>query len=636
MAGLCTLLAACDGPDVRRVAIVAHYVPACAPARAGPEQLELIALGDFDRSNDSVSILGSDASREAVSLPSETRAAELSTLADRRYWGGGELDAHNQIPILLWPQNQACQLAALGASEAAADGRWLLGMSSRSGRVLVLGPNGDGAGTAVAVSLEDAKSEELASTELASPPRHASISELGEGLLVAGGEDVETGLAQPNAWVLDVDSAGLSLERRQLASARSRHAALSLPSGSTMLVGGQSERGEPLASVEIVAADGRPSQVLDLLETPRIEPRAVLLGSSRILVGGGYTWSDDGDGARVRRPVASVEFSSTDLADVSEPPIVLEPAALDRAFVPLAGGAALAAGGCEPAAASSECVPCEGGTGCVSRAAWWIDPQGIAHELEPLPAALAAARPALVPAAEGAPWLLASGALGRFDPWRARFDVVAVPMAASSGGLLAEPRALEPGSFVWLSSAEGGVELAGLHHSQRGRFTQDVAPLLVGTSRGVQPLRPPSADGETTLSYGAATGLALAGSAAVASIADTDYADFALELTLRAGPPPLLRLVGTVDSDDGGTSFGGLECPWPEVAPDAGLPLRLGVRRRRDEVRLSLDPAAAPPAPTAGGAPCRRALPERVSIQIVGTRGGTTELSRIEIRRSVE
>jgi len=39
------------------VAIGAHYVPACAPTVASaPTQLELIALGDFDRSNDSVSI----------------------------------------------------------------------------------------------------------------------------------------------------------------------------------------------------------------------------------------------------------------------------------------------------------------------------------------------------------------------------------------------------------------------------------------------------------------------------------------------------------------------------------------------------------------------------------------------------
>jgi hypothetical protein len=234
--------------------------------------------------------------------------------------------------------------------------------------------------------------------------------------------------------------------------------------------------------------------------------------------------------------------------------------------------------------------------------------------------------------------LIAEGALGRFDPWRARFDVVSVAMANATGSLLAEPRALGPGSFVWLASADGGVDLLGLYHSQRGRFTQDVAPLLVGTSRGVQPLRPPSsgADGETTLAYGAATGLALAGSAAVASIADTDYADFTLELTLRAGPPPLLRLVGAGESD-GGASFGGLECPWPEQGSlGAELPLRLGVRRRGDDVRLSIDSTPSPSAPAAEGAPCQRALPERVSIQLVGTRAGTTELSRVEIRRSVD
>jgi hypothetical protein len=620
------------------VAIVAHYVPACAPEGGGPEQLELIALGDFDRSNDSVSIVTSDAALQTLSLPSETRAAELSTLSDRSYWGAGELDTHNQIPILLWPQNQACPLAALGESDAAGDGSWLLGISSRSSRVLVLGTSGDGRVTARALGLADAQVEELASDRLAPLPLHASISELGSGLLVAGGENPQTGLPQANGWVLRFDPS-LSLETRALASARSRHAALSLPSGASMLVGGQSPRGEPLASVEIVAPDGRASQVIDLLEAPRVEPRAVLLGGGRILVGGGYTWSDAGAGVRVRQPVASVEFSSTDLAEVSEAPVPLEPAALDRAFVQLAGGAALAVGGCEPAAQSSDCIPCESASGCVSRAAWWIDPRGAAHELEPLPLALAAARPALVPAAEGAPWLLADGALGRFDPWRARFDVVAVATPMPSGSLLGQPRALGPGAFVWLTKAGSSVDLVGLYHSQRGRFTQDVAPLLVGSGRGVLPLRPPSAEaaGETTLAYAAATGLELAGSAAVASIADTDYADFTLELTLRAGPPPLLRLVGMGESDDGsGTSFGGLECPWPESALSAALPARLGVHRSGDEVRLQLEPATSAQQVAPNGAACRRALPERVSIQLVGTRAGATELSRIEIRRSVD
>src|SRR5690242_3937316 len=72
------LLAACDS-SAERVAIQAHYVPACAPqAGTAPPQMELVALGDFDRSNESVSILSSSASRQSLSLPSDTQAVELS------------------------------------------------------------------------------------------------------------------------------------------------------------------------------------------------------------------------------------------------------------------------------------------------------------------------------------------------------------------------------------------------------------------------------------------------------------------------------------------------------------------------------------------------------------------------------
>src|SRR5690606_3445440 len=100
------------GSDARaRIEIAAHYVPACRPApESAPAQLELIALGDFDRSNDSVAILASDAASRSVDLPAATRAVELNSLGDGGFWGYGALGAHNQLPILLWPRDRACAL----------------------------------------------------------------------------------------------------------------------------------------------------------------------------------------------------------------------------------------------------------------------------------------------------------------------------------------------------------------------------------------------------------------------------------------------------------------------------------------------------------------------------------------------
>jgi hypothetical protein len=122
----------------------------------------------------------------------------------------------------------------------------------------------------------------------------------------------------------------------------------------------------------------------------------------------------------------------------------------------------------------------------------------------------------------------------------------------------------------------------------------------------------------------------------VASIADTDYASFTLDLSLAGGPAPLLRLTSAAAAGES-ASFGGLECAWPDFsAPEASGPVRLRVQRRGDALWLLLASAAQTTTSDALAAPCRRPLPERVRIELVGTPLGTTRLTRIEVRRSVE
>jgi hypothetical protein len=315
------------------------------------------------------------------------------------------------------------------------------------------------------------------------------------------------------------------------------------------------------------------------------------------------------------------------------PPILLEPAALERAFVALPGGGALAVGGCEPVVRDpASCLPCGSGPGCISRDVWWIDAEGGTRSLPDLPESLAAAEPHLVTTGEGAPWLLANGRLARFDPWQARF----VTLAEQGYSAAQAPLALHDGSFVWLQRSDDGVELLGLHASQRGPLTQDVAPLLVWSGRAVVPHRAPTSsmpEPELTLQYTVASGLELAGAAAVVSIADTEYADFMLDLLLAEGPAPLLRLRGRGAAAGELAVFGGLECPWPELPPASdGRLTRLRVRRAGDELSLLLaDSATAEPA-----APCERPLPERVSIELAGTFLGTSRLLRIEVRRALD
>jgi len=644
VAAASALLASCDSSAPERVAIVAHYVPACAPSLdSAPSQLELIALGDFERSNDSVSIVPSNASLRDLALPRDTRAVELSTLGDRGYWGTGALDTHNQIPVLLWPREQPCELAQLTAPGA--NSEWLFGASSDSAQLFCLAAQPEAVGSAsagVSIDLGTAQVSELSPGQgLGSPRRFASASALGARIVVAGGIEPESNRHRSDAEIFDPVQHGFQSERLNLAVPRARHAALGLPSGATLLIGGESEDGDALASVELISPDaGRTARALLLLGTPRIQPSALLLGDGRILVGAGYAWAASArDPRAARQPIASVEFLSSDLTDRSSTPIRLEPAALDRAFVELAAGSVLAVGGCDPLGRESECLPCGNGPGCLSRDVWWIDPQSTLHVLEPLPVELVAAEPKLVAAAEGSPWLLANGRLARFDPWQARFVAVADVLFNPLTAQRPEPLALGPGLFVWLQQNADSIDLRGLHSSQRTRLTQDVAPLLLGSGRGIVPHRPPTgaaADGEVILRYGVASGLELSGSTAVASIADTDYASFTLDLILAGGPAPLLRLAGASGAAGESVSFGGLECAWPDFsAPEAAGPARLRVQREADAVWLLLATPAGTPT-EALAAPCRRALPERVRIELLGTPLGTTRLTRIEIRRSIE
>jgi hypothetical protein len=381
---------------------------------------------------------------------------------------------------------------------------------------------------------------------------------------------------------------------------------------------------------------GRAGRVLTRLAEPRIDPAALLLDDTRLLVGGGYVLRSGS-----REPLASVEFPSIDLAAASAPPIELAPAALDRAFVALEVGGALAVGGCGPAG-RADCSPCADGAGCISGDVWWIDPRGSAYALEPLPLELMAAAPQLLPGAGSAPWLIAGNRIGRFDPWRARFEVVDDMALGPLTELASRPLAVSANLFAWLRQApDGAVTLSGFFHSQRGSFTQDIAPLLVGEPGSVVPERPPTAPGGADgalLSYASATGLDLAGASAAVSITDTDYADFTLDLTLASGPPPLLRLLAPRGAPSTGSSFGGLECPWPELdkADALASPPRLRVERSGNSVRLERLAPSGDAAIEPRREPCQRALPERVRIELVGTPLDSTRLGRLDIRRSLD
>ena len=617
-----TLIASCGEASTARVEIAAHYVPACAPApEAAPSRLELSALGDFEPSNASVAILSTDATNQAVVLPERTLAAELRALDGEPYWGSGTLDAYNHIPILLWPVRRACALARIETDASISDA-WLGGGADRLGALLLL--RSGASAESYRVDLSSGTATRLDPDGAPRVARRAAtLSELGELLLLAGGFDAASQRALGSGELFDPALGRFTGATVDLARPRARHAAVRLPGGGSLLIGGESDGGEALRSVEVVTPDAdRAPRAYELLAEPRVSPRAVLLGQGRVLVGGG---SAPGPGG-AQTPLSSVEFLRTDFSLATERPIELAPAAFDRAFTALGPGSALAVGGCEPSPATgADCLSCL--QGCVSRAVFWIDSRGAAYELEPLPDALAVAAPELVPGANGSPWLIAGTRLGRFDPWRGRFEPID-PGVPGLGAPLGAPLAVRPGLFAWLAATESGAALLGLYHSQRGPWARDVAPLLLGSAAGLVPDRPPGSDValEERLEYAPATGLELAGPEAIVSVADAEYAAFTLELALAEGPPPLIRLIG---GGNAAAVFGGLECPWPAGASAA----RLRLQRSLDQVRLErLDGAGVSAAADA----CLGALPPRVSVQLLGTRDGVSRITRIEIARALD
>jgi hypothetical protein len=633
------LLSGCgDAGGVETVGIAAHYVPACAPlAGSGPTRVELVALGDFDRSNDSVSILDSDAALTPVTLPEATRAVELATLGASAYWGSGTRAAGAPLDVLLWPQEDACALAASELESGMSAGDVALGVVQRPFELVLAGAAlelAGGEGGPLAVDLGSGEVSGIEAPEAARRSRRgATLSALGDGLLLAGGVDAMSGEPLASAFVYDAETRSFLSTGIGLSAARARHAALGLPTGESLLIGGQGADGTALASAEVVFAErARGPALLPLLADARIAPSVVPFAGGRFLVGGGYTL--DGSGAEPRSAVASVEILSIDLSRPPAPPLELRPAALDRAFVTLGPAGALAVGGCSRESRPSDCVACGAdGRGCVSREVWWLDQSGALHALEPLADELAAARPLLGAAGEGAPWLIAGSRLARFDPWQGRF--VRSGPALAEGHAAGRALGVGPGLFVWLTQADSTLLLSGFKHGQRDEFSQDVAPLLVGDAQRLIPHRPASdtnADA-ALLHFELGSGLELRGSEAAVSVADTTYTDVTLELSLAEGPAPLVRFEGLRGTQSESEVFGALDCPWPVFQPptEGAGEMRLRVERRGDRVRLSRVPG---PGLAEEAAPaCVRPLPERVEVQLVGTALGTTRLTRLEVHR---
>jgi hypothetical protein len=569
-----------------------HSLSGCGvPESQRDGQLELRALGDFTASNDSAELLLLEpAAAVPLRFPAATRALEARFESSQpRFIGYGERVAEDSYDVLLWPEQISCSVFRPSGAQGypGKHGGQALGYIPERGSVIAAGGNdallADAIVGALSFRVTDgalASYDTSQSAVLKEARAFATATSFDGRLLVAGGQNPVYGVPEADlepsrtAELFDAQVGGFVGAPIELRNNRTRHAAVALRDGTTLLVGGRSKLGPSNTAqrlTEVVSPASLRAELRATIEG-RIDPVALLLSDGRVFVGGGV----DVDGAPV---LPAAEWLSEDakrnLGDTGQ----LLPARVGRAFVALPGGGVLAVGGVAEGSSGDD--------------AFWIDPNGA---IEPISlGSIRAESPILLPGSDGRPWLIAAEAdaldvprLYRFDPWAKLFEPADVPaeLRLPRPGF-PQPIAIDPDAFVWLDDDANGEhgELVGLRLGTRNRYAQDVAlvlssdPLDPGRPMHLAPASPLDASevydgGQLHLAPNDDGGLGV-----TVWVTDTDYADVSISVHLGADSAlPVLVL--------GDTPLGGSSCPWPAGPARDEAALRPSVLRQGEIAQL--------------------------------------------------
>ncbi len=455
-----------------------YSLPGCpAPESA---DLHFEALGPFSATNLTAEELPIGGAGRELRFPLGTRAVTALAVdsedSNRRFIGYGEAFESGDVELVLWPEAESCTVfdQAETAGFPSRGGGQALGYAPSSGLLLAAGGNDRTSSAVVGALSFDVRSGSAYAVDasqrhvMGEPRAFATVTEFGDKLLVAGGEnpihDVPEAerILRDTAEVYDPVARRFELDLIELRDARTRHAALVLPSGETLLVGGRDAFGGALATLEVVTPATHSSSVpLDPLTFGRIEPVVLRLTDGRIFVGGGYDAAGE--------PVPQNEWLSRDADELVTPETAtLLPARLHRAFVAMPGGAVLATDACDAA----QGCDCSAPQTCDARS-FWIDSEGNWEELDEEPRDTGA-RPLLLPGSDGSPWLFTGTEVLRFNPFRARFERARTAPADMPPVGLAAPVSVAPDHFFWINDAEAPA-LIGVRAGLRERYVRDVA-----------------------------------------------------------------------------------------------------------------------------------------------------------------
>jgi hypothetical protein len=387
---------------------------------------------------------------------------------------------------------------------------------------------------------------------------HASITAFREApdddpapALVAGGEDpdAKTPLATAEIYVPKPGAPGdigdFDRIRIDLAETRTKHGAVVLATGETLLVGGTGQAGRPLRTMEIVDPRTRRNRTngVALLAVPRTNPNVLRLASGEVLVAGGL--NDRG------QEVATLEWFSSDASRPTKRPVDLV-TGRERGFVPLEAGGALAV--IAPAGSASD-----------FKSVWVISADGTVDAAVPIdPATLDRVR--LFPGTDGAPVLWTGRRWLRWQPWFGAFQPIAdAPQRGPRTSAIASG---DSGLALWLDdradddenvALEGQLYVRGYRFATRSRFGTVRSPLLVDGPFGLAPDRVAGTPG-SSINFIEGRGLEL-GPGASAFVTDVTYANVTIELDGGAAPSVVLR-----QEDGRELEIGGAGCAFTETA----------------------------------------------------------------------
>jgi hypothetical protein len=427
------------------------YVPA-ACGDATNARVTYTGLGDFQPTSDPTEVVAIDSSGFVLAQSPATREIVLGPLTDAGPWAGAALvpDAGN-LELLALPLDRACHFSTLTA--LASNAGTTLGMVDPTHAFLI------GGKTAAFVANLGTGLITVAPAP-PSPRNYATVSPMSGGVLIAGGENPAlNGEVQATAYLYTPGvgtSPGTYGEPIVLMGGlREEHAAVTLPDGRVILVGGVTARAPPaifLTAIDILTP-GQPEGLAQAtLLVRRRNPTVLVLPTGQVFIGGGI----GADG----QPVTTLEWLSLpDLASLGTAELCS--AGTEQGFALTEEGAVLAVMGPESGTAGCSNVhlvrPPSATTAAVVDEAPILDPPPAHIRIFQGPSA--------------SPVLVTDAAALRWNPWTGTFT----SLGTNTGGVSPESAgsvSASPGLGLWLGQDS---LLWALRFDTRGQYATDFA-----------------------------------------------------------------------------------------------------------------------------------------------------------------